>query len=273
MDLNQEQTEKATKLLGLFCESNNLDNVQVSSFFDNDNEEAAFICKKLEIDDLLKVTWADGNRIAGIDKKEGTCNAFKNDTLMKEFMLRDRMKNKEQLETDVLKLQKENLEKSSIIRLDVFELVNRQPILNYRISVVDKIIASVDNKDVPKKGVYKAIDAPVIEKLVLCNLTDIEKFEFGSQLTHKFQIKKLGWKNLYINLTSNDLIKLGFIEPKQVIGKYEKLWIWIKKFHKAILWVLGGILLLLSITVAGFEVYDRLNKQTEQKESIQPINK
>lgn len=91
MYLNKDQTEKATKLLGLFCESNNLTNTQVASFFDNDNEEAAVICKALEKDDLLKVTWSDGNRINGIDKKESTCHAFKDDTLMKEFIARERL--------------------------------------------------------------------------------------------------------------------------------------------------------------------------------------
>ena len=82
--LTKQQTEKANKLLGLLCESNTLNNVQVASFFDND-DEAVFVCKYLEINDLLKATWPDGNRIASIDKREKTCNAFETDLLMKEF--------------------------------------------------------------------------------------------------------------------------------------------------------------------------------------------
>lgn len=91
MELNKEQTVKATRLLGLLCESNNLDNVEAASFFDNGNDEAVIICNKLRGKNLLKFTLLDGNKIGGIDKKELTCHAFKNDTLMKEFIARERL--------------------------------------------------------------------------------------------------------------------------------------------------------------------------------------
>lgn len=138
-----------------------------------------------------------------------------------------------QLETDVLKLQKENLEKSSKIRLDVFELVNRHPILNYRISVVDKVIISIDNKDITQKGASKVIDLLVREKLDISELTDNEKLDFGNQLTHKFKIKNFGKNHLFLNLTDNDLIKLGFKEKPKT--RWQKLidfslngfWLWL----------------------------------------------
>jgi len=103
--LNKEQTEKATKLLGLLCKSNTLNNVQVASFFDNDINEAAFICGVLKSKDLLRITPADGNRIAGLDKKEGTCNAFKSDFLMKEFIRKNKIEKKENLELKIKRIE------------------------------------------------------------------------------------------------------------------------------------------------------------------------
>jgi hypothetical protein len=132
-------------------------------------------------------------------------------------LLKSSFNDKLQLETVVLKLQKENLEKSSKIRLDVFELINRQPILNYRISVVDRVIISVDNKDITPKGVSKVIDLLVREKLEIFELTDDEKLGFSNQLTHKFKIKSFGKIFLFLNLTDSDLINLGFIENPPII--------------------------------------------------------
>ena len=90
MELNKEQTDIANELLGRLCKSNALDNTQVASFFDND-EEAIFVCKCLKANDLLKITLADGNRIAGIDKNDNTCNAFETDFLMKKFIRHERL--------------------------------------------------------------------------------------------------------------------------------------------------------------------------------------
>lgn len=265
MDLTKNQTEKANKLLQSLCESKTLDNIRVDSFFDN-SEEELFICKFLERKNLLKAIWLDGNKIAVITSNENTCNAIETNLLMREFKIGERQDNKEQLETEVLKLQKENLDKSGIIRLDVFELVHRQPILNYRISVVDRVIVSVDNNDVPKKGAYKAIDTPIMKTLVICNLTNIEKYEFGSQLTHKFKIRMLSKNFMYLKLTDNDLIKLGFLKTKQVVGKSAKLWIWIKKFHKAILFVVGGLIVFLTLTSLLFQNYEYLKQHLNPRE-------
>jgi hypothetical protein len=156
--------------------------------------------------------------------------------LDKEYQLsQSKLNNKVQLETEVLKLQKENLERSSKIILDVFEIVNYNPVLKYKISVIAKFIILVSNNDVPRTGVCFVVDKHVREKLVLYELTDIEKFDFGSQLTHKFKIKSFGKNYLFLKLTDDDLIKLGFIEkPKSF---WEKLidfsvngvWIWLER--------------------------------------------
>lgn len=92
MELNKEQTVKATKLLGLLCESGHLNNVQVASFFNNDNDEAIFVCGVLKSKNLLRITPADGI-IVGLDKNGKTCNAFKTDFLLKEYMRRNRLEN------------------------------------------------------------------------------------------------------------------------------------------------------------------------------------
>lgn len=108
MELNKEQTEKATILLGLLCKSSNLNNVQIASFFDNDNIEAIFVCKTLEDKDLLKAIWLDGNRIASIDKKENTCNAFKTDFLLSEFVRRDKLENSERFRNKPIEYKSSN---------------------------------------------------------------------------------------------------------------------------------------------------------------------
>jgi hypothetical protein len=130
---------------------------------------------------------------------------------------------------------------SNTIRLDVYELKDYKPVLTYRINVFDKIITSVDNNDVPKKGAYKSIDMPVVEKLVLYDFTDIEKFKHGSQLTHKFKIKSFGKKFLYLNLTDNDLVKLGFMEKPPII---------IFKLNENKRWIIG-LLVMAMIGIAA----------------------
>ena len=65
----------------------------------------------------------------------------------------------------------------------------------------------------------------------------------------------------------------SFKEPQIVISKAEKLWIWIKRFHKIILWILGGILLVLSTSKAIFDNLDILKKYLNQNKSNQPIDK
>ena len=155
---------------------------------------------------------------------------------------------------------------------DVFDVINHKPVLKYKMTVMDGIIMSINNED-EITGVRKIIKEDIIEELFILELTKIEKLGIKGELTYKFQIKKYGKEYLYLNLTDIDLINLGFIEPKQVVGKSEKFWIWIKKFHKTILWVLAGILLVLSTNKAIFENLDILKKYLNPKESNQTINK
>lgn len=286
MDLTKEQIERANKLLDSLCKSKSLNNIQVDSFFDNAGEEL-FVCKELEKKNLLKATWLDGGRIAGITSREITCNAVETNSLMKEFMHRDRQENKEQLETDVLKLQKENLEKSSKIIIDVFEIKNHKPILTYKISVVDKFIILVSNKDVPQTGSRFVIDNQVREKFVIDDLNDNEKFDFGSQLTHKFKIKSFGKNYLFLNLTDIDLINLGFKENTSIIVPTitpvkHKPTNFIEKPTKNKKWSKGEIIGLIGIIlgVPGFiialpslkTIYDQLIENKLNKEQkLHPI--
>ncbi len=127
------------------------------------------------------------------------------------------------------------LDNIKFIRLNVYELKNYKPVLIYRINVLDKIILSIDNKDLVHSGAYLVIDETIKEYLEITPLTPIENLDYGSQLTHKFQIKKLGWNNLYLNLTDKDLINLGFKEkPKTFWGKLfdfslNGFWLWLER--------------------------------------------
>lgn len=165
---------------------------------------------------------------------------------------------------------KNNLDKSELVILDVFEMVDYKPVFKYKINVLDKFVILVSNNDVPQTGVSKCINKQVNERLILYELTDDDKSVLGIPLTHKFHLKQFSNQYLFLNLTNRDLINLGFKESKINI----RTWLtFIKKFHKTLVWVLAGILMLLSIIVAGLEIYDHLNKQSNPKESNQPINK
>lgn len=146
------------------------------------------------------------------------------------------------------------------ISLEVFELKNHKPVLKYRIVVYDKIIMSLNNFGI-KNGVSKVINEVVKEELIISELTKIEKLDFDNSLTHRFEIRKLGWKNLFLNLTDKELIKLGFKE------KPKTFWKKLKKVHKTIIWIAGGILLLLSIILALFQTSEYLQKLKTNKES------
>lgn len=111
MDLNKEQTEKATRLLGLLCENESIDNVKSDLFFANDKEDALIICKTLEDKNLLKVNWVSDNKVGGLKRKENTCHAFKSDQLMREFIRHNRVEEMEQLE---ISLAKSNIEANEL---------------------------------------------------------------------------------------------------------------------------------------------------------------
>lgn len=146
------------------------------------------------------------------------------------------------------------------IILEVFELKKHIPVLKYRIVVYDKIIISVNNSGI-KNGVSKVINEEVKEELIISELTKIEKLNIGNSLTHRFEIRKLGWKNLFLNLSEKELIKLGFKE------KPKTFWKRLKKVHKTIIWIAGGTLLLLSIIIALFQTFEYLQKLKTNKES------
>lgn len=57
---------------------------------------------------------------------------------------------------------------------------------------------------------------------------------------------------------------LGFLES---LEEKPKIW-WrrIKKWHKALIWTLGGIIMLLSVAELGFGLIDRLKEYRQRKE-------
>lgn len=134
------------------------------------------------------------------------------------------------------------------IILDVFELKNYKPVLKYRIVVYDKIIMSVNNSGI-KNGVSKVINEAVKEEFEISELTKIEKLDYGNTLTHRFEIKKLGWKNLFLYLTDKELIKLGFKEkPKSfwenlVDFSLNGVWLWLGRIAVVTTLVTGIILI------------------------------
>jgi len=147
------------------------------------------------------------------------------------------------------------------IRLDVYELKNYKPVLNYRINVSDKIILSVDNNDIPPRGATKCVNEPIKEYLEITPLTPIENLDFGNQLTHRFQIKKLGWKNLFLNLTDNDLIELGFKEKKRL-----KI-----KINETQRWFIGiCVVIIIAIGNWYFDFMPTKQKSHERTDILQP---
>lgn len=159
-------------------------------------------------------------------------------------------------------------DKPNSIRLDVYELKNYKPVLNYRINVSDKIILSVDNNDIPPRGATKCVNEPIKEYLEITPLTPIENLDYGSQLTHRFQIKKLGWKDLFLNLTDNDLIKLGFkVKPKTFWQKLfdfslNGVWLWLERI---------GFVLAIATGIIG--LFQFLSNSCQQQVATKPLEK
>lgn len=160
--------------------------------------------------------------------------------------------------------------KNEMLIFNVFEIVDYKPVFKYKINVLNKFVIRISNDNVPTTGASKVINKQINERLIIQELTKDEKSNLSIPLTHKFHLKQLSKYKLFLNLSNRDLVKLGFKESRINI---KNLWVFIKKFHKTLLWVLTGILLLLSIIVAGLEIYDRLNKSTNQNESIQSTEK
>lgn len=154
------------------------------------------------------------------------------------------------------------------INLEVFELKNHKPVLKYRIVVYDKIILSINNSDI-KNGVSKVINEVVKEELKISELTKIEELDYGNSLTHSFEIIKLGWKNLFLNLTDNDLIKLGFKErPKTFWQKLidfsiNEVWIWLERI---------GFVLAIPLAIIVFRQCsnDAKNQKLKPRQEMQP---
>lgn len=157
---------------------------------------------------------------------------------------------------------------SNEIILDVFELKNNKPILKFKVLVYGGIIISVNNTGIIN-GITKVINEVVNEILEISELTKIEKLEYSSQLTHSFEIKKLGYKNLFLNLTEKDLIELGFKE----IPERKKI---THKIKLAGIKIMAGVVFLAALTTVVFnvmgviQIFPSIIKNTKQNPSEVP---
>jgi hypothetical protein len=115
MTLTEQQTQKANKLLDELCKSGHLDAENVYPLFDTERD-AEYVCSILERKELIIAHWNDGNKIALIVSNEDTCNAVDNKLLDKELVRQAKSDDKAQLETEILKLQKDSLEYQFTIR-------------------------------------------------------------------------------------------------------------------------------------------------------------
>jgi hypothetical protein len=115
MTLTEQQIKKANILLDELCKNRELEAEQVYSIFDS-KTDAEYVCTVLEKKELLHAAWVEGHEIFAIRVTVGTCNAVANSLLDKELIPRAKLNIKEQLELDILNLQKESLEYNLTIR-------------------------------------------------------------------------------------------------------------------------------------------------------------
>jgi hypothetical protein len=115
MQLTSEQTKRANKLLDLLCEVECLAGEEAYSLFDS-KRDSEYVCSVLEKERLLNVSWIDGKIIDILSRNENTCNAVATNLLDKELIKQAKLDSKGQLETEILKLQKDSLEYQLTIR-------------------------------------------------------------------------------------------------------------------------------------------------------------
>ena len=115
MTLTEQQTKRASKLLDLLCKAGQLNAEQAYAIFDS-KSDAEYVCTVLEEKQLLYATWVDPNDICALTSNDKTCNAVETNLLDKELIQQVKLDSKEQLETEILKLQKDSLEYQLTIR-------------------------------------------------------------------------------------------------------------------------------------------------------------
>ena len=134
MKLTEQQTKRANKLLDLLCEAGDLNGEEAYYLFDS-KSDAEYVCSVLEKERLLSILWVDGKIIDILSRNENTCNAVVTNLLDKNLMQQAKLDSKEQLETEVLKLQKENLKYLTSIR-DKEEIIRNLEIRLKKIELV-----------------------------------------------------------------------------------------------------------------------------------------
>lgn len=115
MKLTKQQIKKANKLLKALCESGHLLDEKVYPFFKSE-KEAEYVCLELKERNFLSLITDNDGKINRLTSNEYTRNAVDNNLLDKELMQQAKLDSKEQLETEILKLQKDSLEYQLTIR-------------------------------------------------------------------------------------------------------------------------------------------------------------
>jgi hypothetical protein len=115
MTLTEQQIKRANKLLDELCKNEHLNAEDVYPLFDTE-KDAEYVCSILAKRDLIIAHWYEGDKIAIIVSNENTCNAVENNLLDNELIRQAKLDSKAQLETDILKLQKESFEYQLTIR-------------------------------------------------------------------------------------------------------------------------------------------------------------
>lgn len=115
MTLTEQQTKRANKLLEQLCKNRILVAEQVYAIFDS-KSDAEYVCTVLEKKQLLYASWDDPNDICVLRINENTCNAVETNLLDKVLIQQAKLDSKEQLETEILKLQIDSLEYQLTIR-------------------------------------------------------------------------------------------------------------------------------------------------------------
>lgn len=134
MTLTEQQTKRANKLLDELCKNRDLGAKQVYSLFDS-KSEAEYVCTDLAKRQLLIAHWGEGHEVYALLCNEKTCNAVETNLLDRELMKQAKLDSKEQLETEILKLQKDSLEYQLTIR-DKEEIIRNLEIKLKRIELI-----------------------------------------------------------------------------------------------------------------------------------------